>query len=38
VRAALREIGYSSWATAEVRGGDQERLATVRELMENVLG
>ncbi|MCB9892166.1 MAG: sugar phosphate isomerase/epimerase [Planctomycetes bacterium] len=29
VRAALREIGYAGWATAEVGGGNRERLVEV---------
>lgn len=38
VRAALREIGYKGWATAEVRGGNRERLAEISSRMDNVLG
>ena len=38
VRAALRDIGYEGWATAEVRGGDRERLADVKARMDRVLG
>jgi L-ribulose-5-phosphate 3-epimerase len=37
VMAALREVGYSGWATAEVAGGDEQRLREVRERMERVL-
>ena len=37
VRAALEEIGYQGWATAEVRGGGRERLREIRERMERVL-
>jgi hexulose-6-phosphate isomerase len=37
VRAALAEIGFTGWATAEVGGGDVKRLATVRAQMERVL-
>lgn len=33
VRAALKEIGYSGWATAEVGGGSKERLAEVLQNM-----
>ncbi len=29
VRKALREIGYTGWATAEVQGGDQDRCAEI---------
>ncbi len=38
VRQALREIGYTGWATAEVKGGGLERLTKVRHQMETVLG
>lgn len=39
VRAALVDIGYTSgWATAEVRGGDRQRLAEIKERMDRVLG
>ncbi|NNJ26461.1 sugar phosphate isomerase/epimerase family protein [Alienimonas chondri] len=38
VRAALAAIGYRGWATAEVRGGDLERLSDVAERMDSVLG
>ena len=38
VRAALGEIGFTGWSTAEVRGGDRERLADVAQRMNNVLG
>jgi L-ribulose-5-phosphate 3-epimerase len=37
VMESLREVGYSGWATAEVTGGDRERLREVRERMERVL-
>lgn len=38
VRRALRDIGYESgWATAEVPGGDRERLADIAKRMEKVL-
>jgi hexulose-6-phosphate isomerase len=33
VRAALAEIGYTGWATAEVSGGDRDRLAEILERM-----
>jgi len=34
VRKALDEIGYAGWATAEVRGGDLQRLTQVRQQMQ----
>jgi len=34
VRAALQEVDFSGWATAEVGGGDVKRLTTVREQMQ----
>lgn len=37
VRRALKDIGYTGWATAEVRGGDLDRLTTVRQQMEKAL-
>lgn len=37
VRAALADIGFTGWATAEVGGGDLERLVTVRQQMARVL-
>jgi hexulose-6-phosphate isomerase len=37
VRAALAEIGFAGWATAEVGGGDVKRLTTVREQMQKAL-
>jgi hexulose-6-phosphate isomerase len=37
VRKALGEIGYSGWATAEVRGGDEARLADIAARMDRVL-
>jgi L-ribulose-5-phosphate 3-epimerase len=36
VLAALKEIGYSGWATAEVRGGDRDRLAEVSQRMDKI--
>jgi hexulose-6-phosphate isomerase len=36
VLAALMEIGYSGWATAEVRGGDRERLAEISRRMDKI--
>ena len=38
VRLALRDIGYRGWATAEVPGGNRERLADISRRMDNVLG
>ena len=37
VRRSLGEIGFAGWATAEVKGGDGERLAIVRRQMEQAL-
>ena len=38
VRAALADIGYTSgWATAEVSGGDRQRLADISQRMDQVL-
>ena len=37
VLAALDEIGYRGWGTAEVAGGDRERLAEVSRRMDQVL-
>lgn len=38
VRRALAEIGYQGWATAEVPGGDRERLAEIARRMDVALG
>ena len=38
VRAALDEIGFAGWATAEVGGGDVQRLTTVRQQMQQAFG
>jgi L-ribulose-5-phosphate 3-epimerase len=38
VRDALNEIGYSGWASAEVQGGDKERLREISTRMDHVLG
>ena len=38
VRAALAEIGFAGWATAEVGGGDLARLKRVREQMQEAFG
>jgi hexulose-6-phosphate isomerase len=37
VLAALDEVGYRGWGTAEVRGGDRERLAEISRRMDYVL-
>lgn len=37
VRRELHAIDYSGWATAEVRGGDRERLADIAARMDTVL-
>jgi len=37
VLAALDEVGYRGWGTAEVRGGDRERLDEISRRMDNVL-
>lgn len=37
VRAALQEIEYTGWATAEVKGGDRARLAEIARRMDDVL-
>jgi L-ribulose-5-phosphate 3-epimerase len=36
VLEALREIGYSGWATAEVRGGNRERLSEISHRMDRI--
>jgi hexulose-6-phosphate isomerase len=36
VHAALDEVGYRGWGTAEVRGGDRERLAEISRRMDKV--
>jgi hexulose-6-phosphate isomerase len=36
VTKALREIGYSGWATAEVPGGDREWLADIARRMDKI--
>lgn len=38
VRKALDEIGFAGWATAEVGGGNVERLTQVREQMQRAFG
>lgn len=34
---ALKEIGYTGWGTAEVKGGKRDRLAEIAQRMNNVL-
>lgn len=36
VNKALKKIGYSGWASAEVSGGDRKRLLTIREKMDEI--
>lgn len=38
VRKALGEIGFTGWATAEVKGGGLDRLKTIREQMQRAFG
>lgn len=38
VRNALREIGFTGWATAEVGGGDRARLTDISKRMDQILG
>ncbi len=38
VRKALAEIGFAGWATAEVGGGNVERLTQVRQQMQKAFG
>lgn len=38
IRQALDDIGFSGWATAEVKGGGLERLTQVREQMQKAFG
>lgn len=37
VRAELMSIGYQGWATAEVKGGDRQRLSDIASQMDRVL-
>ena len=37
VRQALDDIGFTGWATAEVKGGDVDRLTTVYQQMKKAL-
>ncbi|CAG5005067.1 hypothetical protein DYBT9275_03506 [Dyadobacter sp. CECT 9275] len=36
VNKALKKVGYSGWASAEVSGGDRTRLLTIREKMDAI--
>ncbi len=38
VRSALAKLGYTGWATAEVAGGDLERLTDISNRMDRALG
>jgi hexulose-6-phosphate isomerase len=38
VRKALDDIGFTGWATAEVGGGDVQRLTLVRQQMQKAFG
>jgi L-ribulose-5-phosphate 3-epimerase len=38
VRKAFADIGFAGWVTAEVGGGDLQRLTTVREQMQKAFG
>ena len=38
VRGALTKIGFTGWCTAEVRGGDRERIAEVADRMNRAMG
>lgn len=38
VRKGLDEIGFAGWTTAEVRGGDLDRLTLIRKQMQEALG
>jgi hypothetical protein len=35
--AALDSIGYAGWATAEIRGGDEDRLRDIAKRMDRIL-
>ena len=37
IAKALVKVGYKSWVTAEVRGGDKTRLVDVKQRMDNIL-
>lgn len=36
VMAALKELGFSGWATAEIPGGDRQRLQNIAERMDRI--
>ncbi|MCB0851489.1 MAG: sugar phosphate isomerase/epimerase, partial [Bacteroidetes bacterium] len=36
VNQALRDVGYKGWGSAEVAGGDRERLKQISELMDKI--
>ncbi|MEM6801618.1 MAG: sugar phosphate isomerase/epimerase family protein [Bacteroidota bacterium] len=36
VNASLKKVGYSGWGSAEMRGGDKERLADISRRMDEV--
>ena len=36
VNQALKEVGYSGWGSAEVPGGDRERLQEISQRMDNI--
>ena len=36
VNAALREVGYSGWGSAEVPGGDKARLKEISQRMDKI--
>ena len=38
VRKALKEIGFTGWSTAEVGGGDRQRIAEIKKNMDDALG
>jgi hexulose-6-phosphate isomerase len=39
IKSALADAGFTSgWATAEVPGGDRQRLADIKRRMDHVLG
>jgi hexulose-6-phosphate isomerase len=38
VQKGLDEIGFTGWATAEVKGGDLARLTTIRQQMQTAFG
>ncbi len=38
VMKALDDIGFEGWATAEIPGGDRERLSRIASLMDRIIG